>query len=48
ASHVIICLLERYPDYLIINLDKLDYCASLKNLQSVSSRTNYRFIQVFQ
>ncbi|XP_067890475.1 dTDP-D-glucose 4,6-dehydratase-like isoform X2 [Heterodontus francisci] len=45
ASHVIICLLERYPDYLIINLDKLDYCASLKNLQSVSSRTNYRFIQ---
>ncbi|XP_041055609.1 dTDP-D-glucose 4,6-dehydratase-like isoform X1 [Carcharodon carcharias] len=45
ASHVIICLLERYPDYLIINLDKLDYCASLKNLQSVSNRTNYKFIQ---
>ncbi|XP_078077775.1 dTDP-D-glucose 4,6-dehydratase isoform X3 [Mustelus asterias] len=47
ASHVIICLLERYPDYLIINLDKLDYCASLKNLQSVSNRTNYKFIQEF-
>ncbi|XP_069746445.1 dTDP-D-glucose 4,6-dehydratase-like isoform X1 [Narcine bancroftii] len=45
ASHVIICLLERYPDCLIINLDKLDYCASLKNLKSVSSRKNYKFIQ---
>ncbi|XP_078259158.1 dTDP-D-glucose 4,6-dehydratase isoform X2 [Rhinoraja longicauda] len=45
ASHVIICLLERYPDYLIINLDKLDYCASLKNLKTVSSRKNYKFIQ---
>ncbi|XP_055492792.1 dTDP-D-glucose 4,6-dehydratase-like isoform X2 [Leucoraja erinacea] len=45
ASHVIICLLERYPDYLIINLDKLDYCASLKNLKAVSNRKNYKFIQ---
>uniref|UniRef100_A0A4W3IC49 dTDP-D-glucose 4,6-dehydratase n=1 Tax=Callorhinchus milii TaxID=7868 RepID=A0A4W3IC49_CALMI len=45
ASHVIICLLERYPDYLIINVDKLDYCSSLKNLQSVSGRSNYKFIQ---
>ncbi|XP_072114846.1 dTDP-D-glucose 4,6-dehydratase-like isoform X2 [Mobula birostris] len=45
ASHVIICLLERYPDYLIINLDKLDYCASLKNLKSVSHRKNYKFIK---
>ncbi|NP_001088301.1 dTDP-glucose 4,6-dehydratase [Xenopus laevis] len=45
ASHMIISLVENYPDYLIINLDKLDYCASLKNLESVSSHPNYTFIQ---
>nr|XP_006005503.1 PREDICTED: dTDP-D-glucose 4,6-dehydratase isoform X2 [Latimeria chalumnae] len=45
ASHVVIFLVEKYPDYLIINLDKLGYSASLKNLQSVSGRPNYRFFQ---
>ncbi|KAE8625970.1 hypothetical protein XENTR_v10006457 [Xenopus tropicalis] len=45
ASHMIISLVENYPDYLIINLDKLDYCASLKNLESISSHPNYKFIQ---
>ncbi|XP_041128140.1 dTDP-D-glucose 4,6-dehydratase-like isoform X3 [Polyodon spathula] len=45
ASHVVTSLVEKYPDCLIINLDKLDYCASLKNLECVAQRTNYRFIQ---
>uniref|UniRef100_A0A8C3LBT5 TDP-glucose 4,6-dehydratase n=1 Tax=Chrysolophus pictus TaxID=9089 RepID=A0A8C3LBT5_CHRPC len=30
---------------MIINLDKLDYCASLKNLETVSEKENYKFIQ---
>ncbi|XP_019380098.1 PREDICTED: dTDP-D-glucose 4,6-dehydratase isoform X2 [Gavialis gangeticus] len=45
ASHVVVSLVEKYPHYLIINLDKLDYCASLKNLEAISQKHNYKFIQ---
>uniref|UniRef100_A0A8D0DRX9 dTDP-D-glucose 4,6-dehydratase n=1 Tax=Salvator merianae TaxID=96440 RepID=A0A8D0DRX9_SALMN len=45
ASHVVVLLVENYPNYLIINLDKLDYCASLKNLERVSDKHNYKFVQ---
>ncbi|XP_052588446.1 dTDP-D-glucose 4,6-dehydratase isoform X2 [Peromyscus californicus insignis] len=45
ASHVIVSLVEDYPNYMIINLDKLDYCASLKNLEPISNKQNYKFIQ---
>ncbi|KAM5181177.1 dTDP-D-glucose 4,6-dehydratase [Mantella aurantiaca] len=45
ASHMIISLVENYPEYLVINVDKLDYCASLKNLDSVSHQPNYKFLQ---
>ncbi|XP_042724213.1 dTDP-D-glucose 4,6-dehydratase isoform X3 [Lagopus leucura] len=45
ASHVVVSLVRNYPNYLIINLDKLDYCASLKNLETVSEKENYKFIQ---
>ncbi|XP_071287078.1 dTDP-D-glucose 4,6-dehydratase isoform X2 [Agelaius tricolor] len=45
ASHVVVSLVKNYPNYLIINLDKLDYCASLKNLETVSGKENYKFIQ---
>ncbi|XP_063281845.1 dTDP-D-glucose 4,6-dehydratase [Pelobates fuscus] len=45
ASHMIISLVENHADYLIINLDKLDYCASLKNLEAVAHRPNYKFLQ---
>ncbi|XP_070607400.1 dTDP-D-glucose 4,6-dehydratase isoform X2 [Erythrolamprus reginae] len=45
ASHVIVSLVEKYPNYTIINLDKLDYCASLTNLKTVSEKENYKFVQ---
>ncbi|XP_050622518.1 dTDP-D-glucose 4,6-dehydratase isoform X5 [Macaca thibetana thibetana] len=45
ASHMIVSLVEDYPNYMIINLDKLDYCASLKNLETISNKQNYKFIQ---
>ncbi|XP_013928876.1 PREDICTED: dTDP-D-glucose 4,6-dehydratase isoform X3 [Thamnophis sirtalis] len=45
ASHVIVSLVEKYPNYVIINLDKLDYCASLTNLKTVSEKENYKFVQ---
>ncbi|XP_044293770.1 dTDP-D-glucose 4,6-dehydratase isoform X2 [Varanus komodoensis] len=45
ASHVVASLVEKYPNHLIINLDKLDYCASLKNLERISKKQNYKFVQ---
>eukprot|EP00775_Hariotina_reticulata_P007287 gene7287-7500_t len=45
ASHVAIRLVERYPQYKVVVLDKLDYCASLNNLSSVLSKANCKFIK---
>lgn len=45
GSHVVILLVQRYPEYFIINLDKLDYCASLRNLECIKGKPNYKFIQ---
>ncbi|KAJ8252924.1 hypothetical protein GJAV_G00207070 [Gymnothorax javanicus] len=45
GSHVVISLVERYPNWHVINLDKLEYCSSLKNLESIKQRANYTFIQ---
>lgn len=38
-------LLNHYPNYRILNLDKLTYAGSADNLTSCSSLPNYRFIQ---
>ncbi|TPX31534.1 dTDP-glucose 4,6-dehydratase [Synchytrium microbalum] len=45
ASHVINYLIATYPDYNIINFDKLDYVSSLHNLQAVSDKPNYTFVR---
>ena len=45
GSHVVLLLLKKYPQYKIVNLDKLDYCSSLKNLGDLSSYENYKFIR---
>lgn len=45
ASHLIILLVKKYPEYNIINYDKLDYCASLKNLSQVENYPNYKFVK---
>jgi dTDP-glucose 4,6-dehydratase len=45
ASHVVIGLVEQYPDYKIIVLDKLDYCATLRNLDSVKGHKNMKFVK---
>ena len=36
--------LQNHPEYRIINLDKLDYCANLENLKSISDNPNYSFV----
>jgi len=45
ASHVVIQLVQKYPQYKIINFDKLDYCSSLSNLLEVKDAPNYKFIR---
>lgn len=43
GSNVILHLIKNY-DYTIINYDKLDYCATLKNLEEIKD-IKYKFIQ---
>jgi len=45
GSHMVIYLVKRYPQYFVINLDKLDYCASTKLLSSIEKAPNYEFIK---
>jgi UDP-glucose 4,6-dehydratase len=35
----------RYPHYRVVNLDKLDYCSSLHNLDPVAGAHNYSFVK---
>ena len=36
---------EKYPDYFIINLDKLTYAGNLENLKECESLPNYAFVK---
>jgi len=38
-------MLNKYPNYQIVNLDKLTYAGNLENLKSVEKNKNYSFIQ---
>jgi dTDP-glucose 4,6-dehydratase len=46
GSHVVRRFVLNYPDYLIVNLDKLTYAGNLENLKDVDSAANYRFEKV--
>jgi len=45
GSNFIIYMMKKYPDYKIVNLDKLTYAGNLENLKSIVNNSNYRFIQ---
>ncbi|XP_037332953.2 dTDP-D-glucose 4,6-dehydratase-like isoform X2 [Pungitius pungitius] len=45
GSHLVCSLVDRHPDWRIINLDNLDYCCSPRSLQRVEGRANYTFIR---
>lgn len=45
GSHVIRLLVAKYPDYHIINLDKLTYAGNLENLKDVEQAANYTFVK---
>src|SRR3954468_22935516 len=43
GSHVVRLFVNKYPDYTIVNLDKLTYAGNLENLKDVEHNTNYHF-----
>ena len=46
GSHVVRLFVNKYPEYKIINLDKLTYAGNLANLKDVESKPNYRFVKM--
>ena len=45
GSNFIHYMARKYPEYKIINLDKLTYAGNLENLKDVENNSNYRFIR---
>ncbi|MEA1936837.1 MAG: dTDP-glucose 4,6-dehydratase [Patescibacteria group bacterium] len=45
GSNFIHYILGKYPDYKIVNLDKLTYCGNLDNLKEAEDNPNYKFIE---
>ena len=43
GSHVVRLFVTKYPDYRIVNLDKLTYAGNLANLKDIEQAENYRF-----
>ena len=44
GSNFVRYMLHNYPEYTIINLDKLTYAGNLENLRDVEELPNYRFV----
>ena len=44
GSHVVRLFVNKYPDYKIINVDKLTYAGNLANLKDIEDKPNYRFV----
>ncbi len=45
GSHVVRRFVKLYPDYTIINLDKLTYAGNLANLKDIEHAPNYKFVK---
>ncbi|MBO5902113.1 MAG: dTDP-glucose 4,6-dehydratase [Alistipes sp.] len=46
GSHVVRLFVNKYPDYRIINLDKLTYAGNLNNLKDIEDKPNYKFVKM--
>ena len=46
GSHVVRLFVNKYPDYRIINLDKLTYAGNLANLKDIEDKPNYEFVKM--
>ncbi len=45
GNHVVRLFVNKYPDYQIVNLDKLTYAGNLANLTDIESMPNYKFVK---
>jgi dTDP-glucose 4,6-dehydratase len=45
GSHVVRLFVEKYPEYKIVNLDKLTYAGNLNNLKDIENKPNYEFVK---
>jgi dTDP-glucose 4,6-dehydratase len=45
GSHVVRLFVNKYPEYLIVNLDKLTYAGNLENLKDIEGKPNYEFVK---
>jgi dTDP-glucose 4,6-dehydratase len=46
GSHVVRRFVNKYPDYLIVNADKLTYAGNLENLSDIEAKKNYIFEKI--
>jgi len=45
GSHLTRLFVRKYPNYRVINLDKLTYAGNLENLRDIENEPNYQFIK---
>jgi dTDP-glucose 4,6-dehydratase len=45
GSHVIRLFVNKYPEYKIVNFDKLTYAGNLENLKDIENKPNYVFVK---
>lgn len=45
GSHLVRLFVNKYPEYHVINLDKLTYAGNLANLKDVENQPNYTFVK---
>lgn len=45
GSHVVRLFVNNYPEYKIVNLDKLTYAGNLANLKDIENSPNYEFVK---
>ena len=45
GNHVVRLFVNKYPDYKIVNLDKLTYAGNLANLKDIEKKSNYEFVK---
>jgi len=45
GSNFVLYMMQKHPDYMIINMDALTYAGNLENLKSIENELNYTFIK---
>ncbi len=45
GSHVVRLFVKKYPEYHVVNMDKLTYAGNLENLRDIENEPNYTFVR---